>query len=110
MSFCGFSLVFCCMFSSLFVAFTAFSYSFFRRFVEVSSAFRVVHTPVTEVNGSCLSSSLAEVVLESSLVYLFIKLLSLAVTFCCFRRSLNMIFVFPKWVNFLYLLFQVKEN
>src|SRR6266480_8117795 len=90
-SFCGSLLVFCCMFSLLFVAVAAFSCSFFRRFVEVSSTFRVVHTPVTGVNGSCLFSSLAEVTLESSLVCLFIKLLSLAVAFCYFRQSLNMV-------------------
>src|SRR5436189_68269 len=96
MSFCGFVLVFCCMFSLLFVAVITFSYLFIRRFVKVFSAFRVVHTPVTGVNGSCLFSSLAEVALESFLVCLFIKLLSLAVTFCYFRRSLNMVFRLPK--------------
>src|SRR5438876_11229283 len=101
MSFCGFSLVFCYMFFSLFVAVTTFSCSFFRKFKGVSSAFGEVHTLVTRVNGSCLFSSvLKEFAFESSLVCLFIKLLSLAVAFCCFRRSLNMIFVVPKWGKF----------
>ena len=69
-----------------------------------------LYTPVTRVNGSCLFSSLAEVALESSLVCLFIKLLSLAVAFCCFRRSLNMLFVFSKWGKIFIFRSKVKEN